>query len=73
MSGFTERRAQSVADFLKSQGVPPQPQSYRWDWLSACLLAPNDTASSAQQNRRVELIISGAVIGIKVGAAKIQP
>jgi len=31
-------------------------------------VAANDTAEGRQQNRRVELIVSGEVIGMKIGA-----
>jgi len=31
-------------------------------------VAANDTAEGRQKNRRVELIVSGEVIGMKIGA-----
>jgi outer membrane protein OmpA-like peptidoglycan-associated protein len=30
-------------------------------------IATNDTAAGRQQNRRVELVISGEVIGVEIG------
>ena len=60
------KRAESVAEYLNSQGVPR-------DSLSASgfgdtkPMAQNNTAAGRQQNRRVELIVSGEVIGTKIG------
>jgi outer membrane protein OmpA-like peptidoglycan-associated protein len=65
-SDFNQRlsvkRAQSVAEYLSGQGVP-------LDSLSASgfgdtkPIAQNNTAVGRQRNRRVELIVSGEVIG----------
>ncbi|HEX5000119.1 MAG TPA: OmpA family protein [Terriglobia bacterium] len=69
---LSERRAQSVTDFLISQGVPAA--SITSLGLAFSMpVASNDTPAGRQQNRRVELIISGEVIGVKVGAPRIQP
>ena len=62
------KRAEAVAEYLSSQGVPR-------DSLNASgfgdtnPIAPNATAAGRQQNRRVELIVSGEVIGTKIGGA----
>ena len=62
------KRAEAVAEYLGSQGVPS-------DSLSAAgfgdtrPIAQNNTASGRQQNRRVELIVSGEVIGTKIGTS----
>lgn len=62
------KRAEAVADYLSSQGVPS-------DSLSASgfgdtrPIAQNNTAAGRQQNRRVELIVSGEVIGTKIGTS----
>lgn len=71
-SDFNQRlsvkRAEAVADYLGSQGVPS-------DSLSAAgfgdtrPIAQNNTAAGRQQNRRVELIVSGEVIGTKIGTS----
>jgi outer membrane protein OmpA-like peptidoglycan-associated protein len=63
---LSQQRADSVRSYLSSQGVnssaittqgfgPSQPT------------ASNDTASGRQQNRRVELVVSGSSIGQTVG------
>ncbi len=65
---LSEKRAQAVTDYLREQGVPG-------DSLNSTgfgedrPVASNDTASGRQQNRRVELIVSGEVIGTKIGAS----
>jgi outer membrane protein OmpA-like peptidoglycan-associated protein len=62
------KRAEAVAEYLSSQGVPH-------DSLNASgfgdtnPIAPNGTAAGRQKNRRVELIVSGEVIGTKIGGA----
>jgi outer membrane protein OmpA-like peptidoglycan-associated protein len=62
------KRAESVAEYLSSQGVPR-------DSLNASgfgdtnPIASNGTAAGRQKNRRVELIVSGEVIGTKIGGA----
>lgn len=62
---LSEQRASSVRDFLISQGLP-------FDILAArgfgetTPVASNDTAAGRQQNRRVELVVSGEVIGTKL-------
>jgi len=60
------KRAQSAVDYLSGQGIAP-------DNLSAAgfgdtrPIAPNNTAAGRQQNRRVELIVSGEAIGTRIG------
>jgi outer membrane protein OmpA-like peptidoglycan-associated protein len=62
---LSEQRADSVKDYLMSQGL-------RSDILTAkgfgktMPVASNDTAAGRQQNRRVELVVSGEVIGTKL-------
>jgi outer membrane protein OmpA-like peptidoglycan-associated protein len=63
---LSEKRAQSVRDYLIKQGVTE-------DVLTAMGLgesqpvASNNTAAGRQQNRRVEMVVSGEVIGTKIG------
>ena len=62
------KRAEAVAEYLSSQGVPS-------DSLSASgfgdtrPIAQNNTPAGRQKNRRVELIVSGEVIGTKIGTS----
>lgn len=63
---LSERRAQAVTDFLREQGVSGDSLNsigYGEDRP----VASNDTAAGRQQNRRVELIVSGEVIGTRIG------
>lgn len=63
---LSEQRANTVRDFLISQGLSP-------DTISAegmgqeNPVADNSTAAGRKQNRRVEIIVSGEVIGAKMG------
>ena len=52
------RRAQTVADFLVSQGVNPNLVSAQGSG-DADAVAPNDTPQGRAQNRRVELTLAG--------------
>jgi outer membrane protein OmpA-like peptidoglycan-associated protein len=68
---LSQNRADAVRDFLTEQGVPVT------NITSIGLgksdpVASNDTAAGRQQNRRVELVVSGEGIGIKVGNAPAQ-
>jgi outer membrane protein OmpA-like peptidoglycan-associated protein len=68
---LSEKRADNVRDYLAAQGISP-------NMLTAIGLgksdpiASNDTNEGRQQNRRVEMIVSGDVIGQAVGAASPQ-
>jgi len=65
---LSENRAQAVRDFLVKQGVQP-------DNITAAgfgktrPVADNNTASGRQQNRRVEMVVSGDAIGVRGDAA----
>ena len=61
------KRAESVADYLTSQGVPRDSLSAE-GFGETKPIALNNTSAGRQQNRRVELIVSGEVIGTKIGA-----
>jgi len=62
------QRAEAVTDYLASQGIPPD--SLGASGFGATMpIAPNNTAAGRQQNRRVELILSGQVIGTKIGGS----
>ena len=60
------RRAEAVRDYLISQGVPEDTVSSIGMGFSVPV-ASNDTREGRQQNRRVEIIISGEVIGTRIG------
>jgi len=55
---LSERRAQSVRDFLISQGVPASRLTAR-GFGEASPIAPNDTPENLRRNRRTELTVVG--------------
>jgi outer membrane protein OmpA-like peptidoglycan-associated protein len=59
---LSERRADSVRDFLAEQGVPGSAISAR-GFGKTQPVAGNDTAEGRQRNRRVELVVNGDSIG----------
>jgi outer membrane protein OmpA-like peptidoglycan-associated protein len=59
---LSEHRASSVRDFLVQSGIVTSSISSR-GFGESQPVATNDTAAGRQQNRRVELIVSGDVIG----------
>ncbi len=59
---LSERRAQSVRDFLVSQGVSANNVNTHGYGMENPV-ASNSTASGRQMNRRVELVVSGNAIG----------
>jgi outer membrane protein OmpA-like peptidoglycan-associated protein len=60
---LSEQRANTVQSFLISQGLSPQNVS-AIGYGMANPVADNSTAAGRQQNRRVEMIVSGPSIGI---------
>jgi outer membrane protein OmpA-like peptidoglycan-associated protein len=65
---LSEDRAEAVREYLISQGVPSDSVSARGMNFSAPV-ADNDTAAGRSRNRRVEIIISGEIIGSEVSSA----
>jgi outer membrane protein OmpA-like peptidoglycan-associated protein len=59
---LSERRADSVRDFLAEQGVPASSITAR-GFGKTQPVAANDTAEGRQRNRRVELVVNGDAIG----------
>jgi len=59
---LSERRAGAVRDYLVQQGIPDGTIVSR-GFGKTKPVASNDTAEGRQQNRRVELVISGDAIG----------
>ena len=62
---LSERRAESVRTYLTQQGIPSASIRVR-GFGEAQPVASNDNAAGRQQNRRVELIVSGEAIGTSV-------
>jgi outer membrane protein OmpA-like peptidoglycan-associated protein len=63
---LSEQRANTVRDFLLSQGLNTNNMT-AVGYGENYPVASNDTAAGRQQNRRVELVVSGEVIGVKIG------
>ncbi len=61
--GLSEKRAGSVRDYLVTQGVPGGTVS-AVGFGKADPVASNDNAAGRQQNRRVEMVVSGDPIGV---------
>src|SRR6202790_267142 len=59
---LSERRADSVRDFLAEQGVAASSITAH-GFGKTQPVATNDTANGRQRNRRVELVVNGAAIG----------
>ena len=65
---LSESRAEAVREYLISQGVPSESITAR-GMNFADPVADNDTAAGRSKNRRVEIIISGEIIGSAVSSA----
>ncbi|MGO4515999.1 OmpA family protein [Terriglobus sp. 2YAB30_2] len=61
---LSENRAGTVAGFLTTEGVPQDNVTAK-GFGKTRPVAENTTAQGRQQNRRVELVVSGAAIGVK--------
>ncbi len=59
---LSENRAGAVRDYLVQQGVAPNSVSSR-GFGNSLPVASNDSSAGRQQNRRVELLVSGDAIG----------
>ena len=64
---LSEKRADSVQTYLTGQGLPLDSMTAT-GLGEADPVADNATAAGRQKNRRVEIVISGEVIGSKIGA-----
>jgi outer membrane protein OmpA-like peptidoglycan-associated protein len=64
---LSENRADSVRDYLAKEGIPAASMTAH-GFGRMQPVASNDTAEGRQQNRRVELVVSGEVIGNTVGS-----
>jgi outer membrane protein OmpA-like peptidoglycan-associated protein len=63
---LSEQRAGSVRDYLAKENIPGASMTSQ-GFGKTQPVASNDTAEGRQQNRRVELVVSGEVIGTTVG------
>jgi outer membrane protein OmpA-like peptidoglycan-associated protein len=64
---LSENRAGSVRDYLVQQGVGTNSVSSR-GFGNTLPVSSNENAAGRQQNRRVELLVSGEAIGVPVNA-----
>src|SRR6185437_112298 len=69
---LSEQRAESVRTYLTGQGVPESSTTAQ-GFGKTRPIASNDTSDGRQQNRRVELVVSGEVIGTKIVSLVILP
>ena len=65
---LSEQRAEAVRDYLISQGLD-QGTITAVGLGKTMPIADNTTAEGRQKNRRVEIIVSGEVIGAKIGSS----
>jgi outer membrane protein OmpA-like peptidoglycan-associated protein len=63
---LSEQRAGSVRDYLVKENIPASSMTSQ-GFGKTQPVASNDTAEGRQQNRRVEMVVSGEVIGTTVG------
>jgi len=66
---LSEKRAGSVHDFLVTQGLNADTLTAKGFGINNPV-ADNKTAEGRQKNRRVEIVVSGEVIGTQIGAGK---
>ena len=65
---LSEQRGAAVRDYLMHEGMQVSSVTAK-GFGKTQPVASNDTAEGRQQNRRVELVISGEVIGLEIGKA----
>jgi outer membrane protein OmpA-like peptidoglycan-associated protein len=63
---LSEHRSEGVRDYLTQQGMAASSVTSK-GFGKTMPVATNETADGRQQNRRVELVISGEVIGTVIG------
>jgi len=64
---LSEQRASSVRDYLTQAGIPMNSVTAK-GFGKTLPVASNNTTAGRQQNRRVELVVSGEVIGTEIGS-----
>ncbi len=67
---LSEQRANSVRDYLAQENIPASSMTAQ-GFGKTQPVATNDTAEGRQQNRRVELVVSGEVIGTSIGSVSL--
>jgi outer membrane protein OmpA-like peptidoglycan-associated protein len=63
---LSEKRADTVCEFLTQQGLDNSAISAK-GFGKTVPVADNSTGAGRQKNRRVELVVSGEIIGVKIG------
>ena len=66
---LSEQRAASVRDYLVQEGIQSTSVTAK-GFGKTQPVTSNETAAGRQQNRRVELVVSGEIIGAEIGPAK---
>ena len=69
---LSEKRAAAVRDYLAEQKIPMTSMTSK-GFGKTQPVATNDTADGRQANRRVELVVSGEVIGTTIGVVAVVP
>lgn len=68
---LSEQRADTVRDFLVAQGLTPQIVN-AVGYGEQYPVASNNTAAGRAMNRRVQIVVSGEIIGFKIGVPPSQ-
>ena len=68
---LSEQRAAAVRDYLAKENIPMTSMTSQ-GFGKTQPVASNDTAEGRQQNRRVEMVVSGDVIGTTVGIVSLN-
>ena len=66
---LSEQRAGGVRDYLLGEGIAPDNITAR-GFGKDNPVSSNDNAAGRQKNRRVEMVVSGDIIGTPIGSAK---
>jgi outer membrane protein OmpA-like peptidoglycan-associated protein len=66
---LSEHRGAAVRDYLTQQGIPSNSVTTE-GFGKMKPVASNDTSAGRQQNRRVELVVSGEIIGGHIGSPR---
>src|SRR5713101_7793725 len=68
---LSEQRASSVRDCLVREGISSNSVTAKGFGKTQPVVS-NDTAAGRQQNRRVELVVSGEIIGTEIGSTAVR-